>query len=110
MTSMYWKRITTSNRILIMADGKKLNFNQWRLALYLLMKMNKYLPCERRIHITDMEETTTMKLHHHLYEVLDAVNSIANEYKCMIHFSHDVVYVGSIAHLSHFIRLEAQSE
>jgi hypothetical protein len=110
MTPMYWKRVATSSRILIIADGKKLNFNQWRSALYLLMKMNKYLPREQRVHVTDMDETTTIKLHHHLYEVLEAVNDIARRYGCMIHFSRDVVYVGSIAHLSHFIRLEAQSE
>lgn len=110
MTPMYWKRVAASDRILIIADGKKLNFNPWRLGLYLLMKMNKYLPREQRIHVTDTDETTSIRLHHHLYNVLEAVNDIAKRYGCMIHFSRDVVYVGSIVHLSHFIRLEAQAE
>lgn len=110
MTPMYWSRVATSDRIIIIANGKQFNFNPWRSSLYLLMKMNKYLPRNERIHVTDMEDTTAIRLHHHLYNALDLVDSIAKKYECMIHFSRDVVYTGSIAHLGHFIRLEAQSE
>jgi len=108
MNTMYWKKLVDSKRIIHVCDAKHLALNDWRLALYLLQKMNKYLPNESRIRITDDDSHITMRLH--LFTVLSKVNELALSHGCMIHLHRDVVYAGSAEHIRHFIQLEAQDE
>lgn len=108
MNTMYWKKLSESKRIMHVCDAKHLSLNDWRVALYLLQKMNRYLPKESQVHITDDDSHIAMRLH--LFTVLSRVNALALSNGCMIHLHRDVVYAGGAEYIRHFIQLEAQNE
>jgi hypothetical protein len=91
---MLWKRLATSNRVVCYADAYHLEEFPWRACVFTLTRLNRLLPKQERIHITDKETWDLNMVNHSMLTAALRVNAQARQFDCYVHIENHSAFMG----------------
>ena len=103
---MIWKKLSKSNRVIMLADATHLLPSEWRAMVYLIAKLNTHLSKEERVYVYEDSHMESIHIGGLLYKSLLNVGRLIEEHDCAIHICNYCVYAGNKNVVVHLTKLD----